>query len=129
MDGLETFQDCLLLLLNASNAKLFSESEKDPITKKCASIELISKLRWVLEIRNIFNIDDKEFSITPREAVHIFNGQKIDMNFIECKLRGKEALDKLVSKVISKRPIGSIDYLRKELNLKQNSAISIQEKI
>ena len=41
------------------------------------------------------------------------------MNFIECKLRGKEALDKLVSKVISKRPIGSIDYLRKELNLKK----------
>ena len=41
------------ILLNAANAKLFSESEKDPITAKVADLEQISKLRWVLEHRNI----------------------------------------------------------------------------
>jgi hypothetical protein len=69
------------ILLNAVKAKLFSESEKDPIAAKLTSVEHISKLRWVLEIRNIFDIDNIAYSITPRDAIHIFNGHKIKERF------------------------------------------------
>ena len=107
------------ILLNAAKAKVFSESEKDPISSKIVNIENIAKLRWVLERRNIFDIENIEFTITPREAFHIFNGQKFDQLFLECKSKGKLALDHLVSKVIEHKPPGSIDYLRKQLNLKK----------
>ena len=88
------------ILLNASKAKLFSDSEKDPIAAKVTDIELISKLRWVLESRNIFEIDFGRDLIEPRDAIHLFNGQNIDLNFIQCKNIGKRALDRLVSKFI-----------------------------
>ena len=53
------------------------------------NIEHISKLRWVLEKRNILDIDNIAYSITSRDAIHVFSGQKIDKNFIQCKLNGK----------------------------------------
>ena len=113
-------------MLNASKAKLFSDSEKDPIAAKVTDIELISKLRWVLESRNIFEIDFGRDLIEPRDAIHLFNGQNIDLNFIQCKNIGKRALDRLVSKFIKSKPPGSIDFLRKELNLKK--IVPIQSK-
>ena len=107
------------ILLNAAKAKLFSESEKDPISSNLLNIEHIAKLRWVLEKRNICNIDNIQYSIKPRNAIHIFNGEKIDKSFIECYMIGSLALDKLVSKIIQYKPLGSIEYLRKQLNLKK----------
>ena len=114
------------ILLNASKAKLFSESEKDPIAAKVTDIELIYMLRWVLESRNIIGIDYCRDSIDPRDAIHVFNDQQIDPNFIQCKVIGKQALDRLVSKFIKSKPKGSIDFLRKELNLKK--IVPIQSK-
>ena len=72
------------ILLNAANAKLFSESEKDPITAKLADLEQISKLRWVLEHRNIISIDFMAYSIAVRDAIHIISGKKIENDFINC---------------------------------------------
>jgi hypothetical protein len=84
------------ILLNAAKAKVFSESENDPISRKLVNIENIAKIRWVLERRNIFDIDNMEFSINPKDAFHTFNGLQIERRFIECKSIGKLALDQLV---------------------------------
>ena len=105
------------ILLNAAKAKVFSESENDPISRKLVNIENIAKIRWVLERRNIFDIDNMEFSINPKDAFHTFNGLQIERRFIECKSIGKLALDQLVSKVVEHRPKGSIEYLRKQLKI------------
>ena len=59
------------------------------------------------------------YSITVRDAIHIISGKKIENDFINCKLNGEIALDNLVSKFIYSKPSGSIEKLRKELNLKK----------
>ena len=86
---------------------------------KLADLEQISKLRWVLEHRNIISIDFMAYSITLCDANHIISGKKIENDFINCKLNGEIALDNLVSKFIYSKPSGSIEKLRKELNLKK----------
>ena len=49
------------ILLNTSKAKVFSEPENDHIHKKVINIENVFKLRWVLEMRNVFDIDQIKF--------------------------------------------------------------------
>ena len=107
------------ILINAAEMNLFSDPDKDPITAKLISLQHIFKLRWVLEKRNILTIDTITYRIKPRDAIHIINGQKIQSEFIDCKLNGETSLEYLVSKYIQVKPIGSIDHLRKELNLKK----------
>ena len=115
------------ILLNASKAKLFSESEKDPITAKLLNLEQISKLRWVLERTNILDVDTN--CITYRKATHIISGLKIENNFVNCKLNGEIAMDNLVSKFVMGKPVGSIESLRKELNLKKIVPILVKKRV
>ena len=99
--------------------KTESESEKDPISSKLGNIENIAKLSWVLERRNIFNIDKDEYSIASRDAFHIISKEKIQRSFIDCHMIGSSALNNLVSKMIHYKPLGSIEHLRKQLGLKK----------
>ena len=117
------------ILLNGAKAKIFSESESDPISKKIVNITNVSKLRWVIEKRNIFEVDLIGYTIKHREAFHIFNNSKIQQSFVSCKIIGQRALNELVSKVVDNRVIGSIDFLRKQLNLKKIHPIEGKKKI
>ena len=90
------------ILQNASNANLFSETEKDPLKYKIANMEQIAKLRWVLEKRNILGIDNAQYSITEREATHVVTGQKIEQRFLECKQIGSKNMQEFVQKIIER---------------------------
>ena len=88
------------MLLNASKANLFTDIEKDQIKCKIPNIEQIVKLRWLLEKRNILNIDNIQYSMTEREAMHIINGQQIENRFLDCKLIGTNAMQEFIAKIL-----------------------------
>jgi len=117
------------ILLNGAKAKIFSEYENDPISKKIVNITNIRKLRWLIEKRNIFEVDLIGYTITHREAFHIFNNSKIQQSFMNCRIIGQCALNDLVSKVVDNRVIGSLDFLRKQLTLKKIHPIEGKKKI
>ena len=58
-------------------------------------------------------------SMYARDAVHIISKKKIENEFIDCKLIGERSLRNLVAKFVHSKPFGSIEHLRKELNLKK----------
>ena len=107
---------------------MFSNPENDPVSRKNFDIVRVSKLRWILERRNIFFIDNKGFTVKAREAIHNFNGLKIEDSFIDCLSIGKASLDRLVSLVVECKPLGSIEFLRKQLNLKKILPTKVQKK-
>ena len=115
------------ILQNAGKAELFRDVEKDPIESKIPNIEQISKLRWLFEKRNIFDIDDQNYLTTERDAMHIIGGQEIEMSFVNCKLLGTKAMNEFISQIIKCRPSGSFEFIRKRLNIKKNCPISNQK--
>ena len=107
------------ILQNASNANLFSETEKDPLKSKIPNMEQIAKLRWVLENRNLLGIDNAQYFITEREAIHVITGQIIEKRFLECKQIGLKNMKVFVRKIIECKPLGSFEWIRKEMKLKK----------
>ena len=83
----------------------------------------------MIEKRNIFEVDLIGYTITHREAFHIFNNSKIQQSFMNCRIIGQCALNDLVSKVVDNRVIGSLDFLRKQLTLKKIHPIEGKKKI
>ena len=107
------------VLLNAASLRLFSEAENDPIVYKTVNVENLAKLRWVLEKRNLFEVDLVGFTMQPRPSLHVFNHLQIGNDFIECYSIGKQALHDLVGIVVDQKLPGSIESLRKQLQLRK----------
>ena len=116
------------ILQNASKANLFSDIEKDPIKGKIPNIEQIAKLRWLLEKRNILNIENNEYSVTTRPAVHIITEENIEIRFLECHSIGVEIMQEFISQVIEFKPVGSFELIRKKLNLKKIVPLPLKRK-
>ena len=117
------------ILLNGAKANVFSEAENDPISKKTVNIENVSKLRWLMEKRNVFGLDRDNFTILTRDSFHLVSKCHIQESFIQCYSIGKAAMVELVTKVVELRPRGSIDFLRKQLNIKKLVPISLGKKV
>ena len=91
---------------------------------------LIRKIVFVLKTTGLvdvllFNIT---YRIIARDATHIISRKKIENDFIDCKLIGKRSLENLVAKFVHNKPFGSIDHLRKELNVKKILPIITKKK-
>ena len=116
------------ILINASNTKLFANPENDPIHRKIVNLDNIAKLRWVLQRRNIFTVELNEFTFKQRDPLHFLTSVEIEKDFIDCYANGKCALTELVSNVVEYKPVGSIEFLRKRLNLKKIVPFKVKKK-